>query len=220
VNRYRFTRDSDILERMRRADMPTDISQVSGREETLGLRQQDFVQNPADVYAVLWSAAGGFGDPLERDPAKVETDVANGDVTEKAALEIYGVVPGDARATERRRHELRARRIQGHASGKAKLEGKVSFLATENLAVYTNKHYGCAKCATDLGPVSHNYKAYCARNDLPIQASNPIVGDPARFIDPVPQFRQFCCPGCGLLIENEIAVADDPLLRDVEILSG
>ena len=83
-----------------------------------------------------------------------------------------------------------------------------------------NRRYGCAKCGTDLGPVSHNYKDYCVRNDLPIQAANPIVGDPARFIDPVPQFRQFCCPGCGLLIENEIAVADEPLLKDVEILSG
>ena len=96
----------------------------------------------------------------------------------------------------------------------------MSFLATENLAVYENKHYGCAKCATDLGPVSHNYKTYCARNDLPIEAANPIVGDPKRFIDAKPQFRQFCCPGCALLIENEIAVEEDPLLRDVEILSG
>ena len=55
---------------------------------------------------------------------------------------------------------------------------------------------------------------------MPIQSSNPIVGEPNRFIDPTPQFRQFCCPGGGLLIENEIAVADDPLLKDVEILSG
>jgi N-methylhydantoinase B len=169
---------------------------------------------------VLWSAAGGFGDPLERDPAKVQADVDNGDVTEKAALEIYGVVLGDATGTERRRNEIRARRIQGHASGVGKLTGKVKLLVTENLAIYENKHYGCAKCHTDLGPVSHNYKAYCARNDLPIQAANPLVGDPARFIDPTPQFRQFCCPGCGLLIENEIAVEDEPLLRDVEILSG
>jgi acetone carboxylase gamma subunit len=55
------------------------------------------------------------------------------------------------------------------------------------------------------------------RNDLPIERSNPIVGDPRRFIDPTPQFRQFCCPGCGLLVENEIAVAGDPVLKDVEL---
>ena len=54
---------------------------------------------------MLWSAAGGFGDPLERDAERVKADVDNGDVTEKAALEIYGVVLGDARATERRRTE-------------------------------------------------------------------------------------------------------------------
>jgi acetone carboxylase gamma subunit len=53
--------------------------------------------------------------------------------------------------------------------------------------------------------------------DAPIQAANPIVGDPARFIDPRPQFRQFSCPGCGLLVENEIAVESDPVLRDIEV---
>jgi len=220
VNRYRFTRDSDILERMKRAEMVHDISEVKGTEETLGLRQQDFVQNPADVYAVLWSAAGGFGDPLEREPAKVEADVANGDVSENAALEIYGVVLGDEAATRHRRHELRARRIAGHPVAEVHhLSGKPKRLLTEGLAIYGNGHHGCAKCGTDFGPVGHNYKSRCVRNDLPIQASNPIVGDPARFIDPKPQFRQFCCPGCGLLIENEIAVESDPPLKDVEILS-
>jgi N-methylhydantoinase B len=219
VNRYRFLRDSDVQERMARSELVTDIDQLKGTPETLQLRQQDFSQNPADVYAVLWSAAGGFGDPLERDPARVEADVANGDVSPKSALEIYGVVLGDARATERRRSDIRARRIQGTSKTATKLTNPVRFLATENLAIHDNMRYGCAKCATDLGPVSHNYKDHCVRNDLPIEASNPIAGDPKRFIDPLPQFRQFCCPGCGLAIENEIAIEDDPLLRDVEILS-
>src|SRR3954454_9769090 len=214
VNRYRFARDTDILERMKRSEMPTDISQVSGREETLGLRQQDFVQNPADVYAVLWSAAGGFGDPLERDPAKVQTDVDNGDVTEKTALEVYGVVLGDASATEELRRKKRLARIR-EPMGR-RLDGKEKLRATENLLV-KGARWCCAKCSTDLGPVDENYKSGCVRNDLPIGASNPIVGDPRRFIDPLPQFRQFCCPGCGLAIENEIAIADDPILRDVRL---
>jgi len=101
-----------------------------------------------------------------------------------------------------------------------KLTGRRLFLATENLAIYDNRHFGCAKCAADLGPVSHNYKDHCVRNDLPIEASNPIAGDPKRFIDATPQFRQFCCPGCGLAIENEIAVQTDPVLKDVEILGA
>ena len=71
-----------------------DIDELKGKSETLQLRQQDFTQNPADVYAVLWSAAGGFGDPLDRDPAKVQADVDNGDVSEKTAKTVYGVVLG------------------------------------------------------------------------------------------------------------------------------
>jgi N-methylhydantoinase B len=219
VNRYRFTRNSDVLERMKRSELVNDISQVTGKEEVLQLRQQDFLQNPSDVYAVLWSAAGGFGDPLERDPAKVAADVENGDVSPDSAKKIFGVVIGDGGATESERARLRARRLSSasHPFTKAgKLGGKVDFLATENLAVRGNR-YACAKCATDLGSIRENYKASCARGDRHIQESNPIVGDPKRFIDPVPQFRQFCCPGCGLLIENEIAIAEDPPLKDVEL---
>ena len=168
---------------------------------------------------MLWSAAGGFGDPLERDAARVEADIDNGDVSAMAARDVYGVVLGDAAATERRRAELRMRRLQGHTGERKlrKLEGAPRFLATDSLAVHANKHFGCAKCGQDLGPVGLNYKDHCVRNDLPIEASNPIVGDPRRFIDPLPQFRVFCCPGCGLAIENEIAIAEDPPLRDVEV---
>jgi len=219
VNRYRFLRESNVLEKMQQSELVNDIDELKGTPETLQLRQQDFSQHQNDVYAVLWSAAGGFGDPLERDPAKVAADVDNGDVSEKAALEIYGVVLGDERGTGRRRAEIRARRIHDRSAPPRKLEGKPLLLATEGLAIHANRRFGCAKCGADLGPVSHNYKDYCVRNDLPIEAANPIVGDPKRFIDPTPQFRQFCCPGCGLAIENEVAVADDPPLRDVEILS-
>ena len=218
VNRYLFKRGTDVLERMQRSELVGDIGELSGTDETLGLRQQDFLQKPADAYAVLWSAAGGFGDPLERDAAQVEADVANGDVSAEAAKSIYGVVLGDATATQEERHRQRMGRIGGQPSGK-KLDGKVALRATENLEV-RGARWCCAACATDLGPVSRNYKEGCVRLDRPIESSNPIVGDPARFIDPRPQFRQFCCPGCGRLVENEIAVADEPLLVDVELKPG
>ena len=214
VNRYRFLRDSDIAERMKRSALVHDIDELNGTKEELQLRQQDFIQNPADVYAVLWSAAGGFGDPLERDPAKVRADVENGDVSAAAARAIYGVVLDDRGETEKLRQEKRLARVP-EPMGR-KLDAKESLRATENLSIRGGR-WCCAKCATDLGPASTNYKNGCVRNDLPITASNPIVGDPRRFIDPLPQFRQFCCPGCGLAIENEIAIAEDPPLRDIEL---
>jgi N-methylhydantoinase B len=48
----------------------------------------------------LWGGGGGgFGDPMTRDPALVEADVANGLVSTDRARDVYGVVPGDAAAT-------------------------------------------------------------------------------------------------------------------------
>ncbi|MGH8665240.1 MAG: acetone carboxylase subunit gamma, partial [Burkholderiales bacterium] len=64
-----------------------------------------------------------------------------------------------------------------------------------------------------------NYTLACARYDAPIEAANPIVGDPARFIDARPVFRQFFCPGCGRLIENEVALEDEPELHDIELFA-
>ncbi|HYC65157.1 MAG TPA: hydantoinase B/oxoprolinase family protein, partial [Reyranellaceae bacterium] len=218
VNRYRFLRESDVLQRFGKSSLVNDIDELKGEREELGLRQQDFSQNPSDVYAVLWSAAGGFGDPLDRDPARVAADVDNGDVSTQAAKEIYGVVLGDAAATQKLRADLRKRRLERARTfaPPKKLDGKPRLGAMENLAVIGNR-WACAKCQTDLGPLSANYKNGCARSDRPIQESNPIVGEPRRFIDPTPQFRQYCCPGCGALVENEIAVAEDPALADVEL---
>ena len=75
VNVFKFTKGSDIEARFARADMPSDIADLQGQPVTLGLRQQNFSQQRQDVYSVIWTGAGGFGDPLERDPQAVLDDV-------------------------------------------------------------------------------------------------------------------------------------------------
>src|SRR6185295_12436260 len=98
VNVYKFKRSTDVFERLGKREIPTDIAQVKGEEVTLQLRQENLVQKPDDVYSVIWSAAGGFGDPLERDPEKVREDVVEGrSVSVEAARAIYGVVIEDDR---------------------------------------------------------------------------------------------------------------------------
>jgi N-methylhydantoinase B len=67
-----------------------------------------------DVLLMESSGGGGFGDPLERDPARVAADVSEGYVTPAAAHATYGVVlrdgAPDPAATASRRAELRAAR--------------------------------------------------------------------------------------------------------------
>src|SRR5581483_6632897 len=224
VNVYKYVRDSDIDAHLRRSDMIGDIAELRGEPVTLQLRQENFTQKPHDVYAVIWSAAGGFGDPLERDPEKVRDDVVeNRSVSAAAAREIYGVVLDsdsqlDREGTQRLRSQYRQRR-RGDKSVR-RLSGEVISEVTENLTLRREadgKRLCCAKCAADLGPIADNYKAHCVAHAANIETANPNIGDHRRYIDDVPVFRQFFCPGCGALIENEITRADEPVLRDIEL---
>jgi N-methylhydantoinase B len=225
TNAYKYKRGTDIGKRLAASAMPADIADVNGQEVTLQLRQENFLQQPGDVYAVVWAAAGGFGDPLERDAEKVREDVIdNRSVSPTAARDIYGVVIArdgriDAEATRRVRSQRREANRKTD-SPVTRLTGKVSLRITDNLEVRSEKdgpHLGCAKCAADLGPVHHNYKDHCVRRESDMATANPNIGDYSLHIDDRPVFRQFFCPGCGALIENEVARADDPVLQDIEL---
>ncbi|MBU6270670.1 MAG: hydantoinase B/oxoprolinase family protein [Betaproteobacteria bacterium] len=225
VNVYKFVRDTDIRERLAGSRLIGDISEVKGRPEELQLRQSDFIQRPDDVYSVIWTAAGGFGDPLERDPLRVLKDVVeNLAVSRESARQIYGVVVRDDETLdEEATRALRAERRDAHRrkDGSVRtLSGRVRAQLTDNLAVRREKEglrMCCVKCAADLGPLRENYKAHAVRVDSDIRDANPHVGDYRRFLDERPVFRQFHCPGCGALLENEIARESDPLLHDIEV---
>lgn len=64
-----------------------------------------------DEFVHIQAGGGGFGDPLEREPARVLADVLNELITPAYAADVYGVVIAgaeiDAAATTRRRGELR-----------------------------------------------------------------------------------------------------------------
>jgi N-methylhydantoinase B len=50
---------------------------------------------PGERVESVWSAGGGFGDPLERDPERVMADLLEGWVTAAGAREAFGVVVKD-----------------------------------------------------------------------------------------------------------------------------
>jgi N-methylhydantoinase B len=48
-----------------------------------------------DVYRHVMAGGGGFGDPFDREPERVRTDVLEGKVTIDHARDAYGVVLGN-----------------------------------------------------------------------------------------------------------------------------
>ena len=89
------------------------VERASGEREVLPSKCHDVKVFPGDVLHFVTWGGGGWGDPLERDPALVELEVRRWLVTEEGARR-YGVVVGDAgvdsAATEALRAELRAAR--------------------------------------------------------------------------------------------------------------
>ena len=73
------------------------------------------------------------------------------------------------------------------------------------------------RCNQRISRADENYKLFLVRRDLPIRAAN-LYADPHGLSGDRFQYRQFLCGACGLLLESEIALAEDPVLWDVEIL--
>jgi len=96
---------------------PIQIASLGGQERILPYC--NFELNESDVLYMRVASGGGYGDPLERDPALVQKDVANSIVSLDAAREIYGVVlqePGlqlDLAATRQLRTKMRQQEIDG-----------------------------------------------------------------------------------------------------------
>lgn len=230
TNKYTFITQSDILESLKNSRMPTTAEEVTGNPVTLELRQEDFTQNPDDVYAVRWSGGGGFGDPLRRDPVLIEYDLDHLNITPEAAVSIFGAkldaegrhVDVEGTAENRKRMcEERLSRLGAKGDTPTRLDADVAMNATDNLDIRgtgDDAHWACTHCATDLGPATGNYKEHCLKDVREVSDSNPLVGDPSLFVDDPVEFRIFLCPGCGMQMENEIAVSTDPLLKDVEIV--
>src|SRR6185295_16301491 len=87
-----------------------------------------------DVFRHVMAGGGGYGDPLDRDPALVLEDVLEGWISPERALDPYGVVlSGDPRrwetlaidaeatAAERARRRSEPDRAEGHRRAQERL---------------------------------------------------------------------------------------------------
>jgi N-methylhydantoinase B len=75
------------------AGKPSSFFLNPGTDKEINLGNTDVVKiEPGDVIRIASSGAGGWGDPLEREPEKVLNDVLRGFVSREAARNEYGVV--------------------------------------------------------------------------------------------------------------------------------
>src|SRR5947207_10829225 len=81
-----------------------------GTSERLPSKCDEVKVEPGDMLVYRTAGGGGWKDPFDRQAEKVEADVAKGLVSAEKAKSDYGVVVGDAAATEELRDRLRKER--------------------------------------------------------------------------------------------------------------
>jgi N-methylhydantoinase B len=209
---------------MSAGQMPDRIEQLvdgDGRVEYLPPKAFHVVQNPDDVFVLSWASAGGYGDPLLRDPERVAEDYREGRLTREWAQRAYGVVLDDEGAvlwseTERLREELRRRRIGADPKPQTATDEPDARLLAEGMKLVGGWIH-CRYCHHRLSPLTENYKLHCLRKAFPVQEANPHILDPRTYIEEDIEWRHFYCPGCGALLQTELARPSDEPLWDIRL---
>ena len=160
----------------------------------------------------------GYGDPIERDPARVLEDLFNKVVSAKFARSVYGVVVDDSgvdvQATRELRGAMRARRLQESSPVNAGAKtGKVSHNARPVMRVHEcldvvdtgdGFHVACRGCKEDFGPADANYKdgaVYRVTHKDGITELPPPSGRKS-----LGHYIEYFCRGCATQIDVETFV--------------
>ena len=86
------------------------LRRADGTEQRLPSKCDEIAVEPGDMLIYRTAGGGGWKDPLDRSAGLVESDVAKGLVSADKARKEYGVVVGDAAATEQLREKMRSER--------------------------------------------------------------------------------------------------------------
>jgi N-methylhydantoinase B len=177
-----------------------------------------------DVFENGPSAGAGWGDPLEREPVDVATDVRFGMVSASVAREIYGVAltaagAVDAKATAAKRAAMTAERLGWKAERTLKDAPAEDAIGSElalcgdraTIQKIGDRAYFRCNCGTCIAPAGENWKHYALQANATAADLGPRITLHAEL-----EAKRYACPGCGRLHAIEIKLKGEPPLFDSE----
>ncbi|MGB9182694.1 MAG: hydantoinase B/oxoprolinase family protein [Solirubrobacteraceae bacterium] len=232
TNRFRIKSNTDLEERFAAREVPQ-FDELAGDTRYIEPKETGTVQHRGDVLEIQYPAAGGWGDPFEREPSRVAADVEEGFVSVEGARRDYGVVVTDdgdevsvdatetervrLAETDRRRREARPAvpsentRVP-RGSGRMGLGDAVTLELADGHATFR-----CAHCDAELGVDPPDYKTGAVVMDRPLTERVPgfVPGDSEAANQLV--HREHYCPSCLVRLDAEVVRQDEASLVDVEI---
>lgn len=228
----RYAGTSVPLRLQRGEPLAGDVAEIDGEPRVTYLKHARAPFPPDMVEYHCWQGGGGYGDPLDRDPARVAQDVSARVVSPRAAREIYGVVMESGRVDEAATRSLRdairrARLARGRpavevlgaegelpasdAAGAPRVGGAGAIGARGRLRYgdvlefdFGTDEIRCLGCGRALGPVRGDFRLGCLIERAPVTAAGPGRGEDydAGRIE----LRLYSCPGCGRQLETQVAL--------------
>src|SRR5262249_61701551 len=75
----------------------------------------------------------------------------------------------------------------------------------------------CAGCGTVLGALGDDPKAGMAMVEHPLAELAGDRADLHQFVDDDIVWREWCCPGCGVRLANEVGYPGEPAFAEIRI---
>ncbi len=234
TSKYTMKRSTNVREVLAGGTIPRSLSALTGTEERLSSRSNGEVeQGVDDVYEWIWNGGGGYGDPLQREPERVVADVLRRDVTAEVAHDLFGVVLADGDrldedATKARRETILKQRQEQDPTCRADAAADrarraynrrpVQRVPRDRAVLGGEAVIRCTCCGHLIAEHGSNYLDGLALADLPVTVV-PAVQPTEQMTDDAFSLRQHYCPGCHVLVSNEIKRADDTSTPDSIVLT-
>ncbi|MSQ51102.1 MAG: hydantoinase B/oxoprolinase family protein [Betaproteobacteria bacterium] len=229
-------RDSDHRRQFAQRHIPVSVEALRAASIEPMQAKQRTLLNPEDAIVIVCAGGGGYGDPLQRDPAKVLGDVASGLVSERVARDIYGVavrdVDGkrapqiDSESTAFLRKAIRERRLSEGRQPPARAQQaptgrEASGVLAQSIGAALDRaageglaQYVCRHCKRPIGGANQDPKSGALARLVKMESLSPW--NKYGLVDEI-AVREFCCPGCAHLIAVEVRRRDDPILYDTRL---
>jgi len=212
--------------------VPQALDTLPGQEQPVDHKGPMIMLGPDSVIA--WTGANnpGYGDPLNRSPFAVARDVFGEFISSDDALRVYAVVvdrdgtvdqPGTARLRAERLRARLAAAVPGVPSRIADADaeirpvgGDLGVLLRDGRPVEWVSLSGRAR----LGPVTGDYRAFCAVVQTPVNALAPEFATRSGRPGAAIMLREYLCPVTGVRLATELIRDGDDPVPDMTLADG
>ncbi|MBS1842850.1 MAG: hydantoinase B/oxoprolinase family protein [Actinobacteria bacterium] len=214
-SRHRLFSDTDVVAAIEDGRMPGSPDDIEGTETDFEAKLFGSPIGPGDVLQVRWGGGGGLGDPLDRDPETVASDVRSEYFAAAAAEPTYGVVLTDegevdsaATAAKRARikEERRAWPILGEGAGVPAALSAAARATHPALREDADGALVCTGCDHPIvAPGAQLHASLPARRRRAAEAMAEVGGWCLERDDV--DLVEFACPDCGSQLDVRVVVS-------------